>query len=113
MVRHVQQQRDRHVQQQRESSLQRLTVTGACPYSCREAWYLEIGSGHHWLARRVPDGTFFVTGNQGRFKASRLLAGTPGFGRKQWLVVTFGKGFGYALLCPPELELCQMCVSAA
>ena len=41
---------------------------------CREAWYLEIGSGHHWLARRVPDGAFFVTGNQGRFKARpRLL----------------------------------------
>lgn len=37
---------------------------------CREAWYLEIGSGHHWLAHRVPHDAFFVTGNQGRFKAS-------------------------------------------
>lgn len=30
-----------------------------------------MGSGHHWLARRVPHDNFFVTGNQGRFKASR------------------------------------------
>ncbi len=31
---------------------------------------MEIGSGHHWLAHRVPHDAFFVTGNQGRFKAS-------------------------------------------
>lgn len=30
------------------------------------AWYFESASGHHWLARRVPDGAFFVSGNQVR-----------------------------------------------
>lgn len=39
-----------------------------CMCACREAWHLEVGSGHHWLARRVPHDAFFVTGNQGRFK---------------------------------------------
>lgn len=48
-------------------------LTSLLPHisACREAWYLEIGSGHHWLALRVPDDAFFVTGNQGRFKASQ------------------------------------------
>lgn len=32
-----------------------------------EAWYLENGAGHHWLARRVPADSFFVSANQGRF----------------------------------------------
>lgn len=30
--------------------------------------YLETGSGHHWLAQRVPDRAFFVSANQGRFQ---------------------------------------------
>ena len=33
-----------------------------------EVWYLETASGHHWLAQRVPDVTYFVSGNQGRFQ---------------------------------------------
>ncbi|PSC67957.1 peptidase C69 [Micractinium conductrix] len=49
----------------------------------QEAWYLETGSGHHWLAQRVPDRAFFVSANQGRFQdvdlsdASSALA-SPG-----------------------------------
>ncbi|EFN60171.1 hypothetical protein CHLNCDRAFT_9042, partial [Chlorella variabilis] len=34
-----------------------------------EVWYLENAAGHHWLAQRVPEGTFFVSGNQGRLQA--------------------------------------------
>lgn len=33
-----------------------------------EAWYLETASGHHWAAVKVPEGTAFVSGNQGRFR---------------------------------------------
>ncbi|KAL4424341.1 hypothetical protein ABPG75_001642 [Micractinium tetrahymenae] len=45
---------------------------GVLMADAREAWHLELGSGHHWLARRVPDDAFFVTGNQGRFKVVDL-----------------------------------------
>lgn len=38
----------------------------------REAWYLETASGHHWLAQRVPHGSIFVAGNQGRFQGADL-----------------------------------------
>lgn len=41
-----------------------------------EAWYIETGSGHHWLAHRLPADTFFVTANQGR-----LQVGAGGEGR--------------------------------
>lgn len=34
----------------------------------KEVWYLETGSGHQWLAVRVPDDSYFVTGNQGRLR---------------------------------------------
>ena len=33
-----------------------------------EVWYLETGSGHHWLACRLPEDKYFVTGNQSRFR---------------------------------------------
>ncbi|OPY77631.1 MAG: Dipeptidase [Syntrophorhabdus sp. PtaU1.Bin058] len=33
-----------------------------------EAWYLETASGHHWLAMRIPDDSYFVSANQGRFQ---------------------------------------------
>lgn len=33
-----------------------------------EVWYLETGSGHHWLAQRIPADTYFASGNQGRFQ---------------------------------------------
>lgn len=33
-----------------------------------EAWYLENACGHRWLAQRIPDDKYFVTGNQSRFR---------------------------------------------
>lgn len=34
----------------------------------REIWYLETASGHRWLATRIPEDQYFVTGNQSRFR---------------------------------------------
>ena len=33
-----------------------------------EIWYLETASGHRWLATRMPEDQYFVTGNQSRFR---------------------------------------------
>lgn len=33
-----------------------------------ETWYLETASGHRWLACRMPEDQYFVTGNQSRFR---------------------------------------------
>ncbi len=33
-----------------------------------EIWYLETASGHRWLACRIPEDKYFVTGNQSRFR---------------------------------------------
>ena len=33
-----------------------------------EIWYLETASGHRWLACRIPEDQYFVTGNQSRFR---------------------------------------------
>ena len=33
-----------------------------------ETWYLETASGHRWLACRIPEDQYFVTGNQSRFR---------------------------------------------
>nr|WP_314267262.1 C69 family dipeptidase [uncultured Moellerella sp.] len=34
----------------------------------KELWYLETGSGHHWMAQRLPNDKYFATGNQGRLQ---------------------------------------------
>lgn len=33
-----------------------------------EMWYLETASGHRWLATRIPEDKYFVSGNQSRFR---------------------------------------------
>src|SRR5574344_219569 len=33
-----------------------------------EIWYLETACGHRWLACKMPDENYFVTGNQSRFR---------------------------------------------
>lgn len=33
-----------------------------------ELWYLETGTGHQWLARRIPKDKYFASGNQGRLQ---------------------------------------------
>ncbi len=33
-----------------------------------EIWYLETACGHRWLACRIPEDVYFVTGNQSRFR---------------------------------------------
>ena len=34
----------------------------------QEIWYLEAACGHRWLACRMPEDQYFVTGNQSRFR---------------------------------------------
>ena len=34
----------------------------------KEIWYLETACGHRWLACRMPEDKYFVTGNQSRFR---------------------------------------------
>ena len=34
----------------------------------QEVWYIENAGGHRWLACRIPDDKYFVTGNQSRFR---------------------------------------------
>ncbi len=33
-----------------------------------EMWYLETAAGHRWLACRIPEDVYFVSGNQSRFR---------------------------------------------
>ncbi len=33
-----------------------------------EVWYLETACGHRWLACKIPDDVYFITGNQGRLR---------------------------------------------
>lgn len=34
----------------------------------KELWYLETGTGHQWMALRVPNNQYFATANQGRLQ---------------------------------------------
>jgi dipeptidase len=34
----------------------------------KDIWYFETGTGHQWLATRVPKDQYFASGNQGRFQ---------------------------------------------
>lgn len=34
----------------------------------KEMWYLETACGHRWLATRMPEDKYFITGNQSRFR---------------------------------------------
>lgn len=34
-----------------------------------EVWYLETGSGHQWIAQKIPADQYFCSGNQGRLQA--------------------------------------------
>ncbi|KAI3438712.1 hypothetical protein D9Q98_001132 [Chlorella vulgaris] len=45
---------------------------GVLAGDAEEAWYLETGSGHHWLAQRVPRRQYFVSANQGRLQEADL-----------------------------------------
>lgn len=42
--------------------------------------YLETASGHHWMAQRLPNDTFFISANQGRFQEVGGGAGCTGCG---------------------------------
>lgn len=49
-------------------------------------WYFETASGHHWLARKLPNHAYFVSANQGRFqevnlKDTRTTLASPGLRR--------------------------------
>jgi len=45
---------------------------GVAFLDAREAWYFETASGHHWLAQRIPDDSYFVSANQGRFQTADI-----------------------------------------
>lgn len=34
----------------------------------KEVWYFESAAGHRWMAARIPEDKYFVTGNQGRLR---------------------------------------------
>lgn len=39
-------------------------VNGVAFSDKNEVWYMEIGSGHHWVAKRIPDNQYAVVANQ-------------------------------------------------
>ncbi|HFZ8992974.1 TPA: C69 family dipeptidase [Citrobacter freundii] len=41
---------------------------GVAFVDAKEVWYLESGSGHQWMATRLPADRYFVTANQGRLR---------------------------------------------
>ncbi|WP_125703451.1 C69 family dipeptidase [Lacticaseibacillus daqingensis] len=42
-----------------------------------EAWYMEIATGHHWVAQRIPDDCYAVVANQ--LAIQRVLPDSPDF----------------------------------
>lgn len=36
-----------------------------------EVWYLETGTGHQWMAQKLPEGVYFASANQGRLQDYR------------------------------------------
>ncbi|MBO4866981.1 MAG: C69 family dipeptidase [Ruminococcus sp.] len=41
-------------------------ANGICFSDSNEVWYMEIGSGHHWIAVRVPDDSYLIVANSMR-----------------------------------------------
>lgn len=41
-------------------------ANGICFSDMNEVWYMEIGSGHHWIAVRVPDDSYLIVANSMR-----------------------------------------------
>ena len=41
---------------------------GVALVDAKELWYFETGTGHQWLAQRMPKDGYFATGNQGRLQ---------------------------------------------
>lgn len=42
---------------------------GVFAFDSREAWYLETGTGHQWMAKKIPADSYFASANQGRFQS--------------------------------------------
>ncbi len=55
-------------------------------------WYLETGSGHHWMAAKIPADKYFVSANQGRLVD--YVANHPDFMASAGLV-DFAKNTNY------------------
>ena len=43
-------------------------VCGVAFVDDNEIWYLETGTGHQWMAQRIPEDVYFGSGNQGRLR---------------------------------------------
>lgn len=41
-------------------------ANGICFSDANEVWYMEIGSGHHWIAVKVPDDSYLIVANSMR-----------------------------------------------
>ena len=50
---------------------------GVAFVDAKELWYLETGTGHQWIAVRIPKDEYFASGNQGRLQ--QYKAGDPNF----------------------------------
>lgn len=71
---------------------------------CHAHRYLENAAGHHWLARRVPADTYFVSANQGRFGVSSPKHLRNEFGGRSFhfegQICTCGHGCGWGVQQP-------------